>query len=191
MFGLFNRKKKIAHVISVSVLNTFRSCFALTKHLDDNHRFQPPYGFWQDPYVIGFAYSLMSWFLHFDFAGSTMKADEKGRIVILTFMNMCGDDYRQAMTLANESAMTRQNAEFNRGYDHALTLYGSTTGRLKEADADPILAEAKELAEKLHDMHIGFSSLSDVQASTNSSIGAAVIDLTIKKHIEDRYLKAA
>ncbi len=191
MFSLFNKNKKIANEIAAATMNTVRLCFATSKYLDERGIFHPPYGFWNDSYIVGFIYGLSGCFLHFDFSGSSIKTEDKGEIIVMVFANMCGNDYRQPMSIANDSALSKQNKDFNLGAAHSSTAYGAMSGRLKENDPDPLLAQAKVLAKQQHDINIEMSGVLGISAaSTNSSIGAAVIELTIMNHIKNKYLQA-
>jgi hypothetical protein len=188
MFGLFNRKQKISDQISTAVMGTIRLCFSTSKYLDARGVFQAPYEFWKDSYIVGFVYGLSGYFLNFDFSGSSMKVEDKGEIMIRTMMGICKNDYKQALSLVKQSAAFK-DAAFELGLEHSLLAYGAASGRLRDDEPSTIITLARELAKTQHEMNIGMSeTLGLSPASTNSSLGMAVIQLTIMEHIKRKYI---
>ncbi|MFN5589448.1 MAG: hypothetical protein ACK48P_06420 [Holosporales bacterium] len=188
MFGIFNSKKRIASQISIAVMSTIRLCFVCSKHLDSQGIFHPPYNFWNDSYVVGFVYGLIGWFIHFDYSGSSMKTQDKGEIILRTFEQICGNDFTQAMAIIQASAAAQNNAEFNLAVDHSATAYGAMSGRIKDDDPSALLAEARLLAQRTHSVNIEMASMLGTSASSNSSLGCAVLELSIIKHVKEKFL---
>lgn len=177
--------------ISIAVMNTIRLCFVGSKHLDSQGVFHPPYNFWNDSYIVGFVYGLIGCFIHFDFSGSSIKAQDKGEIVLRTFEQICGNDFTQAMAVIRASAASQTNVEFNLGVDHSTTAYGAMSGRIKDNDPSTLLAEARLLAQKTHSVNIEVASMIGTSTSSNSSLGSAVLELSMIKYVKENFLISA
>jgi hypothetical protein len=177
----FNTKKKTAQNIAAAVANTYRPSFMWTSYLNrETGEFNPPAGFWADPYVLGFAYTLTAHFLQFVFKGNKMSPQKKGDIIVLVFQQLCGQEWAQPLTSANEYALNKNNPEFMRAQNDAATLFGAMHGILNPNDNDPILLSAKKLA----------VDMSGSGMPNEGALGGAIITLTISKHIKSTFCKS-
>ena len=92
------------------------------------------------------------------------------------------------MSIANNAGDSGQNKYFNLGVEHASTTYSAMCGHIKNDDTNPVLLQAKSLVKERRNINIKVPKfLKTLHKSKNSSIGAAVIELTIKKHIKNKY----
>jgi hypothetical protein len=189
MFGIFNRKKKIVNEIALTVVQIVGVCFVGSKYIDKKNNFKPPRELWDDSYVLGFMYGLSGLFLHFNFSGSSMKTTDKGHIILLVLANICGSNYSRSVSIVNEAANSRQNKGFNLGVEHSATTYSALCGHVREDDDEPLLLKAKSLIKVDKDLNIQVPKfLKTLDKSRKSRIGAAVIKLTIMKHIKNKYI---
>lgn len=182
---IFNTKNSIAKKVATAIENSFRAAFVQSEYLK-NGKFKPPFGFWLDPYVIGFTHVLAALFMKFEFGSDRWSPTKKGMIISLVLQNICGDDWRQFLNLANEFASAKnKNPEYERGGDDATTLYAAAMGRLRADNDNPVVVEARSLANSSHDE---LEALGLAKSHT-ASIAAFVSMLTIGKHISERYLE--
>lgn len=182
----FNKNKKIGKQISTAILNSFRPVFMFSEFFDlKSGVFTPPNGFWKDPYILGFSHAMTGYFIHFDFNGKSIENQKRGEIIIYTFQNLCGDEWREIVTAANDYAVQKNNSDFQRAYNDASTLVGVIYGILNPKDEDPILVEAKKLAPTLEKGMAGMSE----SVRPGDALVAAVSMLTIEKHVRTKYLK--
>lgn len=180
----FNKHKKAAKEVSVIVGNLIRVAFSGTSHLKADGEFRPPYGLWMDKYIIGFTFLFSSLLMQFECRLGDLPAHKKGEFMLIVFETVCGADAQLALKIYAENAQPgQQDPEFARGVDDAATYWGASTGNLKEDDPSPILAEAKKIVKVHHDIvgNIGF------ETSSSGSLGSAVLELTLQKHLKDKY----
>lgn len=185
---LFGKKKKISNEIALRVLNSLRASFAMTDHIDECGKFRPPFGFWMDDYIIGFCHMQIGLFITCFFDGKSMSTQKKGEIIMLSLSKICGDDWRQVMNRINDCTMGEAKGaeEYGRGAHDADTLFCAIYGLLTPDDNDPVLSEARSLAEAMHkDQIMGNDT------SSYAALGGAIALLTISKHIREKYLEKA
>jgi hypothetical protein len=181
----FSKHKKAAKEVSGIVSNLIRMAFVGSPHLKLDGSFQPPYGLWTDKYIIGFSFLFSSLLLQFEYRLGDISAPKKGEFMLIVFETVCGADVQLALKIYAENAQPgQQDPEFARGVDDAATYWGASTGNLKESDPSPILAEARKIAKGLHEVVGGLG----FETSSSGSLGNAVLQLTLKKHIEDHFL---
>jgi hypothetical protein len=180
----FNKHKKAAKEVGVVVNNLMRVSFAGSSHLKLDGSFHPPYGLWTDKYIIGFISLFSSLLQQFEYRLDNLSSEKKGEFMLIVFQSVCGDDCQSVIqTYLTNAHPEHQDPEFSRGVDDAATYWGAIAGRLKEDDPSPVLAEAKKIAKGLHEVvgDLGF------ETSSSGSLGSAVLQLTLQKHIEDKF----
>jgi hypothetical protein len=187
MFGLFNTKKRIASQIGITVGNSFRCCFAGRYDIiDKDGNFYPPYGFWSDHYIAGFATSLINLFIKYDFNGDSFSTNKKGEILYLSLMQICKDDWRSFNQIFLDNS-GKESDLFKKGADEALVCYAAMSGRLKNDSSNPVVIAAKELAKKRHKHYVENAKMLGDTTSNNSSTFQAAIELTLLSHIKEVY----
>jgi len=180
----FNRNKKIAEEISIAVSNTFRPPFMFTKYLSSNGVFTSPLGFYTDLYVLGFINGLIGMFITFDYQGAHWSPEKKGLIILQVFRYLASEEEAKKMSeILVNFVDYRDNSEVRRGVNDAQTMYGAMTGRIKPDDPDPVLTEARKLAKVYEKMDFGMGPV-----DVNTGLGIAVGELTIHKHIKEKYI---
>ncbi|MDC0148888.1 hypothetical protein OAI11_00860 [Rhodospirillales bacterium] len=179
----FNKHRKAADQISVIIENIFRSGFAVRINITDEGKFNPPYGFWQDEYILAFAFSLGGFILEYDL-GLKLKPEKKGEFQFLLFQNLCGADAELALRTVMTAAQSGGSPDFERGADDAGRYFFAAKGRLRENLDDPIIQKANEIASSMHDV------VSDIglPSSSTGSLAGAILVLTLNKHIREIYL---
>lgn len=180
----FNKKKKVAKEISHAIRTSLHVAFLYSDYMDrETGNLSFPNNFWKDAYIIGFVYALCGWFLHYVFGGAHMSAEKKGQIIVLTLKDICPDEWLNTLQTANQLAVAKSNVSFNQGTNDAASLFGATFGILKADDRDPVLVEARELAQALATGGVFPDAHDDKQL-----LATAVGMLTINKHIKENYL---
>jgi len=187
MLGIFNTKKRIASQIGIMVNNSLRSCFAgRIDIIDENGDFHPPYGFWNDQYIIGFIVLLISLSIKYDFRGDSFSTTKKGEIMLLSLMDICKEDWEQAKKIYFDNGGNESDL-FKKGGDDATVFYFAMSGRLKNDSNNPLVVKAKLLAEKQHKQYVENAKILGLTTSTYSSICLAIAELTLLNHIKENY----
>ena len=184
----FNRNKKIADQISIAILNNFRVYFAFSDYLKEGV-FTAPEGFYEDEYIVGFIHTCSALHLKADFNSQRMSVTKKGEIVIRIFMNICGENWRDAIQFVKEQSLaSNPNSEFLRAQEDAVTLLGAVGGFLNPEDENPIFLQAQKDSFIVDKALEGMSDFMGLENDENTALVTSIMDLTIGKHIKENYL---
>lgn len=190
MFGLFNKSEKISSEISTAAMQPVLLALIAkdpdAMGIDGN--IDIPYGFWLDEYIQGFVFAIGGLFIDKVYNGSSFSREKKGEIMYRVSEKICGGDalafIRNCSVLSNSKA----SAEFNRGINDAATYFGAVFGIINPSDTDPIFLEAKERAASVYSVLNDISeTMGTISPSSFAAIAQAVLDLTLVKHVEEKY----
>ena len=183
----FSSHKKRARELGQEIQNSLKIPFLGSPHLsiDGGGEFSPPDGFYRDTYIFGMILLLIQLTIQYVEKGSNWSQTKKEEYLMEAFsvLDPNGDQGLQE-TLVSDVSDMREDAEFKRGSHDAGTLFGVMFGKIKPDDPDPILVEARLRAPEFERISRGLGLSGDA----NSSLGAAVSDLTIGKHVRQNYL---
>ena len=188
MVGIFNfNTARIASQIGIMVNNFLAPCFiVIDGPPDENGNFDPPYGFWSDQYVVGFVIALICAFINFDFNGNSFSAVKRGKIIILSLMQICKDDWEQASKIFSDN-INNESDLFKKGADEAAIFYFAMTEKLKDDYNNPIIDEAKLLAKERHKIYVETAKILNIELPNNVSLGPAIMELTLISYAKERY----
>lgn len=185
MFGFIYTKKRVSDEISVAINNTFRACFN-----DKDFITKVPRNFWQDEYIAGFIFVLISLFLKFQFKGDFFFERKRGEIVNLTLMKICGDFWRDILNIGS-SNINKESPLYKKGGDEASLMYFAIAGNLNLESSNPLIKQAQLLAKNRQKIFLESAKLSNIKIKNvdQFTLHFAITELTIAKHINENYLQ--
>jgi hypothetical protein len=185
MFGFIYTKKRVSDEISVAINNTFRACF-----INKDFITKVPRNFWQDEYIAGFIFVLISLFLKFQFKGDFFSERKRGEIVNLTLMKICGEFWRDILNIGS-SNMNKESPLYKKGGDEASLMYFAIAGTLNLESSNPLIKQAQLLAKNRQKIFLESAKLSNIKIKNvdQFTLHLAITELTIAKHINENYLQ--
>jgi len=185
MFGFIYTKKRVSDEISVAINNTFRACFN-----DKDFITKVPRNFWQDEYIAGFIFVLISLFLKFQFKGDFFFERKRGEIVNLTLMKICGEFWRDILNIGS-SNINKESPLYKKGGDEASLMYFAIAGTLNLESSNPLIKQAQLLAKNRRRIFLESAKLSNIKIKNVDQfmLHLAITELTIAKHINENYLQ--
>lgn len=178
----FGKSRQQANEITTIILSLFRISFVGNRQVYAEGKFRPPYGFWIDPYILGFFNILIAMFIKHEFDGDSMSLNSKTKIMMRVYQAICGGEAQQVMMMSDHFRLNKDPV-FLQGADDAMRVYGAVSGRFIN-DKDPLIDEAKRLAPLITQ-----NDLNDIPGSSDyKSLGMAVVCLTLTNHIKQKYL---
>ena len=183
----FNRHIKQGEELGESGLTMIKQCFDGSQYLN-GEIFSPPSNFFDDLYIRGFLTSWIGYLIEFAFGGSSWSSQKKGECSIAAMMIIDPSSAlkNHHLSLADPAILrsVADSKDFQNGQNGAISLVGTVYKRLPEDDPDPVLKEAKSLAETLskNQQALGMSM------GEGSALGAALVMVTIRRHIRDNWL---
>lgn len=137
---------------------------------------------WSDPYVLGLIQGSIG-AQTLPITGRKLGTTDKG-YVTLDAMRALGAS-QPAIEYSMDLIQT-QNADFMRGYDHALTTFFLMAGALKkEAYDEPDIVAAREAVPEFQRSLSGLGMPS--QQSPEEALASAYIYMKVNAHREERY----
>ena len=190
MFGFIYTKKRISDEISVAINNTFRTCFIDKDFVNKDSIVKIPRNFWQDEYIAGFIFVLISLFIKFQFKGDFFSERKRGEIVNLTLMKICGEFWRDILNIGS-SNMNKESPLYKKGGDEAFIMYHAIAGTLKLDSSIPLIKQAQLLAKDRQKIFLESAKLSDIKIKNvdQFTLHLAITELTILKHVNENYLQ--
>lgn len=188
----FGKTKRIASAVSEAILSEFRLAFKLTKYVNkETGQISFPFDFFSDQYILGFITGYVSSMVVISHGGNDMSLKQRDDILFHMWEHLAGRDARQAMLLT--SKVNAENSDqyevFFQGYDEASYYVCTRLGmKLREGIDVPVLEEARKMAPSLHGLSIDLS-LPEGRVDTSTSMASALFLLTLKKHVDETYLR--
>jgi hypothetical protein len=137
MFGR-KRRKVVEHVTAA-----LRPLVGTVQH---THGIPPR--FWQDHFVLGFFHFMIAFHLKFT-SGAELSLEDKGRVVSEVFTNLSNmNGVAIGRSATNLVTASPKSSEFESGCDNASVMAYYTYGMLKDADSNPHVLKAKEMAKR-------------------------------------------
>ena len=186
---MFGKKKRLFTEAAVAIENTFRPHFVMTEYLDKGE-FNPPSGFYRDPYILSFVVNLANFFRVSLLKGKNWSDAKKGDYIIF-ILNYLDKDMKDNIVADFGQFLieNRFHPETVRGSDDAGSLFGAMFGLLPEDDDNIIVVEARKLADDFQtNIEQTNQLIGEPNVGKNVGLMAAIDHLTIKKHIHENYL---
>lgn len=181
-----NPIKKDAKEIANGILNTFRVGLLNTKYHPLAGEFEMPKTIYKDAYVLGFVVGFTTSSLPVLFANKKwVKSQSKIKDFIFevyTSLGMSKDEKELCIRLMGDDDFRKKSHmtdAYDKGTADAQTMFGATYGLLKKSDADPLLQQARVLAQQSPDV-LG-------TGTPESNLASAVGELTIWRHLKEKY----
>ena len=172
--------------IHSGIMNTFRVGLLKTKYYAVADELKLPKTIFKDIYVLGFIVGFTTSCLYGllkgkKWAGNQRKVEDF-ILEVYVALGMSKDEQDVCIQLAGDEDYKKnsdKSGDFDKGASDARTMFGATYGLLRDDDPDPVLKQAREVAEK---------SPNVLGAETpETKLHFAIGQLTIWKHLKQTY----
>ncbi len=161
-----------------------------------NGQFQPPEGFFFDPYVAGFCISFVNTMRLELFENRTRAEKSRNAFILSALMvvdpNLTIRNWSDSWVKKSRGLQTDDN--YSRGLNHASAVALALIGRIDQNSAHPLIVEARKLAPSFAGLLGDISTLmrqpltkNQIGASGDTAFLTALHELTIGKHMRDSY----
>ena len=182
----FNPQKEDAKEVASGIINTFRVGLLKAKYRPVAGEFELPKTIFKDIYVLGFIVGFTTSCLYGLLKGkkwtSNQSKVEDFIFEVYKALGMSKDEQEVCIRLTGDEDYKKKSdksGDFDKGASDARTMFGATYGLLRDDDPDPVLKQAREVAEK---------SPNVLGAETpETKLHFAIGQLTIWKHLKQTY----
>ena len=105
----------------------------------------------------------------------------------LSLMKIAGNDWKNILKIAEENTLCETEL-YKKGTDDSFMIFGIVNGIVKKPLDEELLDKARDIAEKTYNTHLMVSKMLNQKSSTSDAIGAAYLQLTFGKYIEEQYI---
>lgn len=169
----------------MAIRNSFASVALNTSLFEFGVGFKPRPEFFLEPYVLGYAVSLMNLFRGFMLKGQNWPTRKTGEFMISAFSEMQRDTTPLDMDTLNQAIVGyRGDPVFEDGMKDAELNFGAMFDMIKPSNTEPIVVEARRQAEDLQKLT---SDLSGENNDPNAGFKLAIAQLTVKKKLEELF----
>lgn len=186
--GWFSKKPSEAKVkgseAGLLVLNQIQSEFTFSSYME-NGNFRHPPGFLVDPYIVGFIHGYIIVLADVSSAarGRTWLQNEANEFVLSAVESALGAD--NINDFIKKPREYRNEEDYKSGYLAANTLIKALYAPSALDPEMPVVKEANKLIEERKESFTEFFS----KSNTGEILAWAIKEITIKLHIEKKYLQ--
>ena len=184
----FNRHIKQGKEAGSGALTFIEKSFYNSKY-HDGMKFTPPHDLFDDMYIYGFCSNFITTILNYVIGGKKWDYKKKVEFIQEAFyvIDPTGNLLNKHLEISNDNNLIEElkvDKNFIPGNDAALNLVGVLFGIFKEDDPDPMIIEAKQIADSQETLYTSIGIYND---NPNVSIATAVAMLSLFPYVKKEW----